>query len=403
MILVENNNAILHNTKLIRPLYVTFISAIIIGLGTIVYGTEYAFYLIALSVFLINVFCSFERNGSKILAALLLIIAYTFMAATNNSNGNNGDYLVYNDLYNHFFYGGSIANTIGYSAEYGYMLLMLTVSKLNISYNLFMALLAAISIKLIHSTISKLTTNYNLVLTCYALSPFFYDAFQFRYFFAYSIVVYALQFILIERKTSFIRYTALIILASLFHKTIIFFLLYLVLKLSLKPLIKAGIVISLILTAGSFVAKINIIDIVYSFIKFSKFESYTSGSIAYKLNSLVSFAIILLAIYFVVLARMIHKKNPSHTNKQILLLNYLNLIILPFLLVSLDFERLFRPLLLINYAVIATEAKLFRKRNLLIIGLIGVLLARQVLMFDGVSTTILENNFAVEYLTNLFK
>ncbi|KWX79917.1 EpsG family protein [Paenibacillus jilunlii] len=398
-VLSEINN----KDKFIRPVYVSFLFALIVGIGVIVSGTSNTMFLLAIFIFLANVFCSFEQRNSRILALLLLITAYILMVATNNNSGANGDYRAYHGLYEHFSYGGSISNITGYRAEYGYMVLMLAVSKLGISYNMFLAVLAAVSITLIHSTVSKITTNYNLVLSCYMLSPFFYDVFQFRYFFAYSIVVFALKYILFENKKNYLKYAALVIISSFFHTATLFFLLYLVLKLNVRLFIKLALLVSVFVTVANFVMKKNMVDIIYSFINFSKLEYYTSGTIKYQLNSFTPVMIILVILYFVFIAKSIYDKDPSFTNRQILWVNLLNILIFPLLLVSLDFERFLRPILLINYALIAEHNKrLFgSKRNLILISLLVVVGLRQYFMND-VTNIILENNYIFAYFNNLF-
>lgn len=392
------------NTRESYPILIAslFFSSFIIVIGTVVFGTNYAFYLLAFSIFVTNVLFSLELKKTNIMAFLLLVVLYVLMAATNNQNGLNGDYLAYSSLYNHFLYGGGLSNITGYTTDYGFMILMFLVSKLGISYNIFLALLTLVSIYLIKATISKITTTYNLFLVCYTLTPFFYDVFQIRFFFTYSIILFALQFIIFEKKKSYIKYTLLVLFASLFHKTAIFFLLYLLLKVKLKILIQFILAVSALLAVVSLFTRVNIVNIVFPFIQFSKFEKYTTGEIQYQLNPLTSLAIVILVTFFIFIARSIYIKNPTYTNKVILWINLLSIILFPFFFISLDFERFIRPIMLINYAVIAANITMFTKnvRLWLLISLFAVLSGRQFLLFN-VTEKVLDNNYIFDFLSTL--
>jgi hypothetical protein len=389
--------------KLIRPIYVSFLFAAFFIFGILFYGTENLTIIFSVFVFAANMVCSFEKRKSPILSLLLLTIAFILMAATNNTNGSNGDYRAYNELYTHFLNGGSISNIYGYKTDYGYMTLMLWVSKLGVSYSFFAVIVTSAAIALIYPVISKISNHYNLILSCYALSPFFYDAFQLRYFFAYAIVIFSFRYVLFERSHNLFKYALFVLVASLFHSTVLFFLLYLLLKFSVKYIVRILVFLSISVTAYSFITHTNVVDLASKFVNFSKFDYYSSGSITYKLNVFTPFMVILVMAYFMFIIHKIYKESPTFINRRVFYMNMLNIIIFPFLLISLDFERFMRPILLINYAIIASSLYSFKIKRpiILLLSLFIVLGLRQYFMFN-VTSTIFENNFIFERLNILF-
>lgn len=360
-------------------------------------------YILVISIYYLNMLFAFGKRNFKLIAFLLLMVAYILMVATNNNNGENGDYRAYLELYNHFRFGGNISNIKGYQTDYIYMILMFLLAKLNLSYNLFLGVFTLVAILLIYSTLSKITKNHNLVLLLYMIFPFFYDVIQFRFFFAYSIVIFALKYIIFEEQKSYIKYILLIILASLIHNTVLFFLLYVILKSKLKIFIRLLLVIMTAITILAFTIKINIVDILNPILAIDKIDSYTSGTLSYELNPIVSIIIMLIILYFILVIKKLHMKHQTYTSKQILWLNNLNIVLFPFLVISLDFERFLRPILLINYAMIASYYLLLSKTSkfLLLTSLILILCFRLVMML-GFAEMAFENNYILELINNLF-
>lgn len=390
--------------NLLKPALIALLFSILVGAGVIILGTNQTPLLLMYYFFGINFIAALDNSKSSISSSLLGLTLFTLMCATNNANGQNGDYRAYNELYMHFFNGGTIENIYGYSTDYGYMVLMNWISATGITYNWFISILAVFSLMLIRSTVSKITTHYSLVLFCYAMFPFFYDVYQFRYFFAYSFVIYALQFIIFEQKKNYLKFATIVIISSLFHSSTLLFLIYILLRLNIKAILKLGFVISALLAAGSLFLNINVVNYIVSILQISKLQTYTSGTLSYKLNPLTSFSIILFIAFFIFILKKIKDYNNDYTTNTVLWLNLINLFILPLLFVSLDFERFIRPILIINYAIIAAYfVKIpFNKRFLLLISLVIVVFFRQLMMM-GLSGVIIENNFVLDFLYTIFE
>ncbi|UQZ33123.1 hypothetical protein C2I18_05855 [Paenibacillus sp. PK3_47] len=358
-------------------------------------------YFFSACIYFLNLITVVFKKKSRLFAILLFVLMFILMTATNNSNGENGDYRAYSNLYNHFLNGGTLANIAGYQTDFGYMTLLYWVSKLNITYNAFLVLISIISFFLIRSTVKKITNNYNAVLVFYTIFPFFYDAIQFRFFFAYSIIVFALRYLLFENNKDYKKYFILVLFASLFHLTALFYFVYFLVFLNFKTLLKALGILSFIITLYLFISNISIVNIINNIISYDKIEQYSVGNIGYDLNPLTSFAIIFFMIFFVFIITYINKKNESHTTNYLLLLNIINLLILPFLLVSLDFERFIRPVLFINYAVISKEVFNLnsRARAVLLFSLLTILFLRFYMMKDS-ALILLENNYIFSFFVS---
>ncbi|WP_329469251.1 EpsG family protein [Exiguobacterium sp. 9-2] len=375
----------------------SIVTSLIIG-GSLAFGIiENIILPVSISLFFINAYFSFKKINSNLISVMYLIVLFIFMTNTGNKNGLNGDYKAYEGLYMHFSNGGSIGNIAGYTTDYFYMALMKLISLTGIEYNGFLILVSLTSFFLIFSTIKELTKNYNLILLCYSISPFFYDVFQIRYFFAYSIVIFALKYIITKKNNGF-KYTLLILFASLFHKAILFFLIYNLVFFRIKLILQLVFSVFSGVTILSLFTKINLIDFFYSKLNISSFETYTSNEIKYEISSTTS----LLTIFFIIVLIWIINLINSQTNEfivnRVLWLNYFNILLMPFMFITLDFERYTRPIMLINYALIASYLHIFklRKKIIIIIFLLLVLLTRQIIMIET-TKTVIENNLFINY------
>jgi len=396
--------SLFNNSKLLKSAFTFLLFVLIVGFGASILGINTFPTLLIFYFFGINLIASLNNSKPYLTPLLLILSLLVLMGATNNDNGVNGDYYAYNDLYSHFKTGGTIENITGYKTDLGYMVLMDFFASSNIPYNIFITFVAIIGLLLIRSTVMKLTNHYSLILVCYSLFPFFYDVYQIRYFLAYSIIVYALQYIIFFENKSYLKYSILVIFSALFHSSTILFLLYLLITLKIKSILKFLFAISIFVSLGSLLFSINAVNYIVSIVQISKLETYTSAALNYKLNPLTSLSIILFISFFIWITNKINKNDNTYTTNRILWMNLLNILLLPLLFVSLDFERFIRPILIINYAIISVYLlkQPLKYRCVLFLLLILVVFFRQYMMF-GFSQAVFENNNILQLLNTFFE
>lgn len=336
---------------------------------------------------------STTKKNIKLFGILLMFFLFIVITASNNNSMKNGDFAAYHALYNHFLFGGDIENVVGYTTEIGYMVIMYAISKLGLSYNMFLIIISLISLVLFTSTIKKITNNYTFVILCYSIFPFVYDAIQIRFFFAYSIIVYALNYILFQEKKNIFKYILFVLFASTIHTASIFYLIFLLTSFKFKKIIKISFIISIMLTFISLVTNINVVEFLFSIFKYNEFEKYTNSMLSYQVSVYTSLFVMILMIFFLLLVRYIWKNNYSFMTEKIYQINLILAVLYPLTLISLDFERLFRPILIINYALIAANRVVFGKKYLMIVCcIILVLTIRLVPIFDYVKLLYENNN-----------
>nr|WP_279289313.1 EpsG family protein [Clostridium algidicarnis] len=176
----------------------------------------------------------------------------TLMWVLYGWNTGNADYMNYNVSY----YQSAVC-AINYSQEVGFQLLCKLFYNFNLEYNQFLIIISIIGLALITSTIKKYTKNIAFVLAMYFMFPFMLDVVQVRNFMAMAIIVFALRFLIEKKKWGKAKYIILVVIASTFHYTAFFYLLFLLTEVrNVKKMTHYSIIIA---TVGALISYTGII------------------------------------------------------------------------------------------------------------------------------------------------
>jgi len=280
---------------------------------------------------------------------ILLIASAALLYAFRNVM--EADTIVYYTVYESFTNSFETVPTSFYGIDMGFILFMKLFATLGIPFEIFRLIVFLLSCTLIISTVKIITKNYALVFCLYLYFPFCYDSDQIRQFFAYSIVIFGLRY-LFEDKRSVLKYLICIFVSSMIHITSVVFLIYLLALLPIqkymKPLFKGLALICIFIVFGGG----NLIGFVSRFISNSKLSLYSFESTEYRMNIYLQIFEIIFFVLFVYLDNKILKNYEEDNNLRILncILN-LSIVFLPFILISLSFERLMRPFIILTYCV----------------------------------------------------
>ena len=167
--------------------------------------------LITIFIYLINFINALLRKHSKLLLSLMIVLIWVLMGA----NTQNPDIYAYQLSY-------SNSNLV--SLEIGYRGLEKIASFLSMDYLTFRMIISALGILLIHQTVKRLTNNRTAFYLLYFIYPFLLDVVQTRNFLAMSIFIFAVPYLLSDKKRDLIKYILFIIIASSIQITAIVYL-----------------------------------------------------------------------------------------------------------------------------------------------------------------------------------
>lgn len=166
--------------------------------------------------------------SNRLISFFLVLVIFTVIAG-NIENPDRANYLMNFD--------GIQSGGYDYSFEPGYQALAFLAACIGLDYGAFHFLLTAVALILITRTVIDLTNRPALAMFAYVCFPFFWDVTQVRNFYAMSIVMYGMRYILVEHRTSMTKYVFAISCASLFHITSLFYLLFLLARIRNKVIL----------------------------------------------------------------------------------------------------------------------------------------------------------------------
>uniref|UniRef100_UPI004055F417 EpsG family protein n=1 Tax=Agathobacter sp. TaxID=2021311 RepID=UPI004055F417 len=159
--------------------------------------------------------CSIFKKKSKYLFGILFLYAWIMFGF----NINNPDYWSYRIAYEGFSFTAD---------EPVFILLCNFFRWLHIDYQIFVIIISFVGLILIAKTIMDFSPYPNIVFCLYLIYPFCIDVVQIRSFFAVSLVIYAIRFIINYRlnheKKNIFLFIIFIILATGFHYSAILYL-----------------------------------------------------------------------------------------------------------------------------------------------------------------------------------
>ena len=174
------------------------------------------------SIVVANLFCAWTDKKSKLVFAISFVFLFVlFIGYGNVGYQTHHDLSIYIDVYNN--------SDETRSMEIGYHLLMLVGRFFDLDFFTFKAVVTVLSFGLIIYSVLLYTRNFHLFLAMYAMFSLINDTERFRNFIAIAIVFYAVtNWLFIEKKHNKIIYIFLILIASTFHTSMLFYLILLI-------------------------------------------------------------------------------------------------------------------------------------------------------------------------------
>lgn len=306
---------------------------------------------IYLVVLIINLIYSTRRKNNKfILWSTLIVIGIIFSGDINNTD------MIY---YSQYYYN---ALTRGFKGtEIGFNTLIRICYHLDLGLIGMRAIIYIVSTALINTTIKKICKNIHLYYGIYISFLFFIDTIQLRNFMAMAIFIYAFPY-LCKGHNYILKYIILILFATTFHSTAIFYLLFLFVKIRNKKVVTQLLVITIylfeiivIFNKGRipFIKRFSDFLIVNDKARLGQYlTTYTkTGSV--EVVFLIIFSIIL--VYY---SKKILKKSLEKNSEIILFTDTIlycvifQLILVPFLWLNVEFYRMPRNILPLIYCIV---------------------------------------------------
>lgn len=345
--------------------------------------------------------------------SFLFLFMFLIMWFLFGWNTDNADYDNYQRIYD------SISQYGGYSGvEIGFEFVCRMGATLGLSYNGFLMIYSFIGLSLIASTARKYSTNHAIMFILYFIYPFLVDIVQIRNFMAMALVIFATRYLVTNENKDYLKYIIFVLLASTFHYSALFYMLFLLVKIkSYKKLIYVTLAMVII---GLF-ARSLFPSIVGRFLSMERYGSYFSDGTSF-------YRIILFFIYFCVSATLTYyvykriksdnsvgplheadkKKREQHAFAEVVMkINILIFVAYVLVLVDVNFIRLIRNILPLNYIVfsmIKPKYRITKNVNVLVHSWIfwtfvalssGIFLF--VISYQGVVYPVFNNNLVLDF------
>ncbi|MDC6166171.1 EpsG family protein [Paucibacter sp. XJ19-41] len=181
-------------------------------------------------IFLLIIAATFAMASPRSKAGYFFLLAIIHLAIAGNLD--NPDRYYYAENFDGIRTGGQDD-----SFELGYQSLARIASQLGLEYGAFHFVLSGAALLLICKAVMDLTDRPALGLLAYLFFPFFWDVTQVRNFYAMAIVIYGMKYLLVEERKSNLKYAVTILIASTFHVTSVFYLLFLAARTQNKVLL----------------------------------------------------------------------------------------------------------------------------------------------------------------------
>lgn len=258
-----------------------------------------------------------------------------------------------------------------YHEEWGYVQLEKLGNQLHISFQSFFAILLAIAILLVLRTVLLYAKNPGWVLALYFVFPLIIDGAQVRSFLAMSLIITGIPLLTKKNLPSTLLFIVCVSLASLLHYSAMFFFLLLITLVLNKVLMFvvcgiSGAALYFNIQPLMVKAKEWFPFLAFKINRYLKEENFTpsdemKGYAIYIgliiLFSLIAYLLFVLAKRNQPITELDSRASRNMTVQNFDLIfsdlviksNFLLFILLPLLTLSVSYDRIIRPLLLINY------------------------------------------------------
>ncbi|KON82895.1 hypothetical protein AF331_18785 [Rossellomorea marisflavi] len=303
---------------------------------------------------------------------IIFVFIFVFMWILFGWNTGNADYNNYNYIYNFIDASGDYP-----AVEVGFKWIVKICILLGLNYNGFLITYSFIGLMLITSTAKKFTNNTTLVLVLYFVYPFLLDVVQIRNFLSMALMVFATRYLIQDGWKGVLKYILLILIATTFHYSSIFYLLFLLTKI--KSYKKITIITLLSIFFGY--AAYNFLTVfIIRFLSMDRYTTYFSESTSLyaKILFVFYFAFSLILMFYVYkrIKRGKYQQLSSSSNSDqiqyadiVFKINILILISYIFVIKDVDFVRLYRNILPLNFilfAMIKPKYKIIKNVEMLV-------------------------------------
>lgn len=341
-------------------------------------------------------------GGGKLSAKFLFVVLFLIICTAYSVDDSNPDLDGYKRAYEYlsdygFSHMDEVNDDTNMGLEYGFRVLMFPFAYLGFSYNWFVTLLVSFSSVLIIKTLRLYQGNYSFIISCYALMTFAYDVFQIRFLLAYSIVFWGFRYILIEQKKDIKKYILCVLLACVFHVSSVFYFLYLLLPRNIVKYYKIIVFGIILLFVSAYLEYGNILTLMAAIIPARKLVSYASYSVEISIFTAAFVAILVLIMIYI--SKKIYQNNSNYQTRNALLLNCTCLLLIPIVPLTLEFERLLRPILLVDYSLMSTNSNFKSKLMMYAFCLLMVLVSfARVFVIKDLALDVIEYNYFMDFI-----
>lgn len=380
-----------------------------------------------IALVVINLWLAYKKQYSKIVTIITLVAILLFMAGAGpgyTTENKSMDYVNYERRYDNIEKVG-----LGYNIQFGYTIIQKIGALFGLDFFWFRFIVIGICLfALYFFLIKKYTYNANFVLAFYLLYPMIIDSEQLRNFIAMTIVLVSIR--LLEKSSTFYRmmYLGVVGIAGTFHTAFLFYLpLVFVTNKKNSRFTKVIAASSLFMMAVMILNnnKLPFADFIIETIDDRRVTRYLSSSTT--LGFVMPLVLTISSIVLVLWAKRISDRDMKryrgnsllyvqnevsearirYENNFITLIFWINLLssfFFPFFIITLQFYRLPRNLLLLNIITYAIAINKLKKESLHRIIYLGSIVVSMLLwvFIDLVVTTSADRVLIPFFLQNYF-
>lgn len=351
-----------------------------------------------------------NKKSNKLMLAIIILLLILMAGNTYNA-----DSIVYNLNYD------NITNPLyTWPFEDGYQYFAKLCATIGLTYNQFLFVVGLIALTLIVNTIKLFTPYKTYVLALYFVYPFIIDVVQIRNFLAMSIIVFGMRYLIAEKK-NYMKYTLCVLIASVFHISSIFYMVFLLVRIKdIRKLyfLSIGTTITSILFMNKILLLLSYFIPVEKIIAYTQTETSTITKLFVIFYYIVSFVLVKSGVDQIKKSNL--KENKLNTfvrrykyshitikekiinldSEAVLKINIISLLGLYFFMNNLNFIRIYRNLYLVYYILFSValfEMKKLKKYYIYYIGILMFVLVSAII-FNGIIPTsniikdVFENN-----------
>lgn len=324
-------------------------------------------YLYLLVLFL-NLIFAFRKKSSKLLTLITLIAILLFMGGAGPGYTFLSDYDNYQRSYENIACSGLFD-----SSQVGYTILMKAGNLLGLDFFAFRIIVTGICLLVIYQVIKRYSYNSNYILLLYMIYPMIIDSEHFRNFIAITVLLVAIRFLEKNLLKNKIKYLLLILIASTIHISFIFYIPLVFVNVNHKNKLIKGLAIGVgLLTVVAFLNnnQVPFVQSVINFIDNEKVQRYLGATTNF--GFLIPVVLHLTSIILVFWSRRIIIRKDTNTMEEIggklycnkkkrikdiefgnlvFWINILGVIFFPLYIMNIQFYRLSRNFLILNFIV----------------------------------------------------